>query len=61
MDFSYTDNDLRASYDEANATRITFSGDTIAVDGTGAAVSGTVVTITGGGTYLLSARWTTAG
>ncbi len=54
MDFSYTDNDLRASYDEANATRITFSGDTIAVDGTGAAVSGTGVTITGGGTYLLS-------
>ena len=54
MDFSYTDNDLDASYDEANATRITLSGDAVTVDGTGASVSGTTVTITGGGTYLLS-------
>ena len=43
-----------SSYSESNSTAITFSDQTITVDGSGAAADGSILTITQPGTYILS-------
>lgn len=43
-----------SSYSESNSTAISFSDQTIIVDGSGAAADGSVLTITQPGTYILS-------
>ncbi|HEX5350860.1 MAG TPA: carbohydrate-binding domain-containing protein [Trichococcus sp.] len=43
-----------SSYSESNSTAISFSNQTITVDGSGAAADGSVLTITQPGTYILS-------
>ncbi|CAM2833033.1 carbohydrate-binding domain-containing protein [Slackia exigua] len=53
-DLEYSDRDLDASYDEASATKIAFSEESAAVDGTGATADGSVVTISDEGTYIVS-------
>ena len=53
-EWSFTDRDQDASYDEAQATRITLSDDGIAIEGTGAAAEGSVLTISEEGVYVLS-------
>ena len=53
-DLEYSDRDLDASYDEASSTKIAFSEESAAVDGTGATADGSVVTISDEGTYIVS-------
>lgn len=53
-DDNFTKFDLTASYDKANSTTITLSGSSATVTGKGASASGSIVTITAGGTYILS-------
>ena len=53
-DLEYSDHDLDASYDEASSTKIAFSEESAAVDGTGATADGSVVTISDEGTYIVS-------
>jgi len=43
-----------SNYSESNSTAISFSDQTITVDGSGAAADGTTLTITQPGTYILS-------
>ena len=54
MDLSYTDRDKDASYDEATATKIRLEGATAQVEGEGASVDGSTVTISAEGTYIVS-------
>ncbi len=56
MDFSYSNRDQDAGYDEASATRIQLSGSTAAVEGEGATVEGSTVVITQEGTYVVSGQ-----
>lgn len=51
-----TDRDLEGTWEEDGATRISLSDDGCAVDGAGAVADGTTVTITAGGTYVLSGQ-----
>ena len=51
---SLKDEDFDDSWDEAEATSILFQESEISVAGEGAAIDGSTVTITAGGTYLLS-------
>lgn len=53
-DYEYSSEDIDASYDKESATKITFEGDKILVDGTGTSVSGSTLTINKSGTYILS-------
>lgn len=46
--------DLDASYNESNCTKITLSGNSASVNGNGATAENAAVTITSSGTYLLS-------
>ena len=50
----YSDYELDASYDENNCAIITLSGSGASSNGTGVSVSGSVVTITKEGSYLIS-------
>ena len=50
---NFSDEDLNPSVDES-ATVITLNGDSISVEGVGAAVNGSVVTVTEAGTYSVS-------
>ena len=50
----FTDRDQDASYDESTATKISLSGSIAKTSGDGASVSGSTVTITAAGTYVLS-------
>lgn len=50
----YSDYELDASYDENNCAVITLSGSGASSNGTGVSVSGSVVTITKEGSYLIS-------
>ncbi len=50
----YSDRDSDSSYDEAKATKITLSGKSANIDGSGAIADGTSVKITAEGTYILS-------
>ena len=54
MDFSYSDRDQNSDYDAESATLICFSDSGSTVTGNGASASGTDVTITAAGTYLLT-------
>lgn len=51
-----TDRDLEGTWEEDGATRISLSDDGCAVDGAGAAADGSTVTITAGGTYVLTGQ-----
>ncbi len=51
---SYDTDDLDASWSEDGATLISLEGVSAAVKGSGATVSGSTVTITAGGTYLIN-------
>lgn len=51
-----TDRDLEGTWEEDGATKISLSDDGCAVDGSGAAADGSTVTITAGGTYVLSGQ-----
>ena len=50
----YSKFDLRASYDIAKSTTVTFTDSAASVTGTGAKAEGTTVVISGEGTYILS-------
>ena len=50
----YDDEDLDDTWDESTAVAITLAGDTAKVFGSGARASGAKVTISAGGTYLIS-------
>lgn len=50
----YTKFDLRATYKESDAVKITFSENSVTVEGKGAEADGTTVNITRDGTYILS-------
>lgn len=54
MDFSYSDRDKDASYDEASATKVALTGQSASVEGDGASAEGATVTISAAGTYVLS-------
>lgn len=54
VDKTFSDGDLSPDYDESSATRIVFSEGSVSVDGSGVAVSGTSVTISKKGTYIIS-------
>ncbi len=54
MSVSYDSEDLDDTWDESTAVGITLAGDTAKVFGAGAQVNGGKVTITAGGTYLIS-------
>lgn len=54
FDLVFTSRDLDASYDEAAATKLILDGSTASVSGTGASVSGGVITISSEGVYLVS-------
>lgn len=51
-----TDRDLEGTWEEDGATKISLSDDGCEVDGAGAVADGTTVTITAGGTYVLSGQ-----
>lgn len=53
-DNMFTERDKEIGYDESESTIVTLSDSTASVKGSGAAVSGGTVTITAGGTYILS-------
>ncbi|MCD8143627.1 MAG: carbohydrate-binding domain-containing protein [Clostridiales bacterium] len=54
----FTDRDLAGSYDADSAVSITLSGDAASCDGDGVDISGSTVTITAEGCYLLSGTLT---
>ena len=54
IDTDIKDNDVNADYNENNATKITFSGNSANVKGIGASASGADVRIGAQGTYILS-------
>lgn len=54
MDFTFTDRDLDGGWDAASATLVVFSDSGVTVTGSGAAVSGCRVTLSGAGSYVLS-------
>ncbi|MEQ3362034.1 carbohydrate-binding domain-containing protein [Raoultibacter massiliensis] len=58
MDFEYTDRDRDPSYDESSATHIELSQSASIVEGAGAVVDGSTVTITEEGTYIVSGQLT---
>lgn len=51
-----TDRDLEGTWEEDGATKINLSDDGCAVDGAGAVADGSTVTITTGGTYVLTGQ-----
>ena len=53
-DSMFTDNDMEIGYDEETATKITLTGDSAESDSDAVTISGSVVTISEEGTYILS-------
>ncbi len=53
---AFSKRDLRDTYDESECVKISLEGDTASCDGEGVTVSGSTVTITAAGSYLLSGR-----
>jgi len=53
-DFSYSDRDFDASYDEASAAKITLSDDKISISGEGAKANGSSLCIEEEGTYIIT-------
>lgn len=58
QDEMFTDRDMDPSYDESKATKITLSGSSAEVNGSGAEADGSTVTITEEGVYILSGKLT---
>lgn len=54
LNLEYSKRDMDASFDESSATKITLSGDSASVSGSGAAAEGSTVTISTAGTYIVS-------
>lgn len=54
MDFSYSDRDLDASYDESSATMIVLSDEGVSIDGEGATAQDGSALIESAGTYVVS-------
>lgn len=54
VDTSINDKDVNSDYDEGSAQRISFSNEGVKVSGLGASASGTDLTITGSGTFVIS-------
>lgn len=52
-DFSYSNRDLDASYDESSATKVALSGSDATIDGAGAAIQNGALTISEAGVYVL--------
>ena len=53
---AYDENDLDASWDQSTASMITLAGDAVRFDGSGATASGSTVTITEAGTYVVTGQ-----
>lgn len=58
LNLEYSKRDMNASFDESSATKITLSGDSASVSGSGAAAEGSTVTISTAGTYIVSGNLT---
>lgn len=54
LNLEYSKRDMDASFDESSATKITLSGDSASVSGSGAVAEGSAVTISTAGTYIVS-------
>lgn len=54
LDLEFTARDLDVGYEETTAVKVQFQGETVAVEGDGAVVTGTTVTIDREGTYVVS-------
>lgn len=54
LNLEYSKRDMDASFDESSATKITLSGDSASVSGSGAVAEGSTVTISTAGTYTVS-------
>ena len=58
LNLEYSKRDMDASFDESSATKITLSGDSASVSGSGAVAEGSTVTISAAGTYIVSGNLT---
>lgn len=58
LNLEYSKRDMDASFDESSATKITLSGDSASVSGSGAVAEGSAVTISTAGTYIVSGNLT---
>lgn len=58
LNLEYSKRDMDAFFDESSATKITLSGDSASVSGSGAAAEGSAVTISTAGTYIVSGNLT---
>lgn len=58
LNLEYSKRDMDASFDESSATKITLSGDSASVSGSGAAAEGSTVTISTARTYIVSGNLT---
>ena len=56
LNLEYSKRDMDASFDESSATKITLSGDSASVSGSGAVAEGSTVTISTAGTYIVSGK-----
>lgn len=54
IDIEFSSRDLDVGYDESTATKITLSGNTVSLNGSGASYADGVITISQEGTYLVS-------
>lgn len=58
LNLEYSKRDMDASFDESSVTKITLSGDSASVSGSGAVAEGSAVTISTAGTYIVSGNLT---
>lgn len=58
LNLEYSKRDMDASFDESSAAKITLSGDSASVSGSGAVAEGSAVTISTAGTYIVSGNLT---
>ena len=58
LNLEYSKRDMDVSFDESSATKITLSGDSASVSGSGAVAEGSTVTISTAGTYIVSGNLT---
>ncbi len=58
LNLEYSKRDMDASFDESSATKITLSGGSASVSGSGAVAEGSSVTISTAGTYIVSGNLT---
>ena len=58
LNLEYSKRDMDASFDESSATKVTLSGDSASVSGSGAVAEGSTITISTAGTYIVSGNLT---